>query len=337
MVNADLLDAVDRSLRQARSAGTSRSAACRWCCSATRTSSRRCPAAPRSGPTSPTSTGRCGSSTRRCGRRPTLGIVELDLIHRQRDEEFRSLLTAVRHGRVTAEMAARLNGMGARPVPADPPLTLASRNDTVAASTRPPSPACPARRPLSVAEVEGDFGGRAYPADEELRLKVGAQVMLLRNDADGRWVNGIDGRGLADAAVPPSTVEIDGEEHEVDPVSWESYRYTYSPGSKELKKEVVAEFRSSRCGSAWAVTIHKSQGKTLRRARSDRPRAQGLQPRADLRRAQPADERSRGSTSPGRSAGRHDRRRRRAPVDDASGARPRKRRPRPLPGGVATA
>jgi len=197
-----------------------------------------------------------------------LGIVELDLIHRQRDEEFRSLLTAVRHGRVTAEMAARLNGMGARPVPADPPLTLASRNDTVAAINAAALARLPGKEALSLAEVEGDFGGRAYPADEELRLKVGAHVMMLRNDADGRWVNGSMGV-VSRMRQFHLTVEIDGVEHDVDPVSWERHRYAYSPGSKELKREVVAEFRQLPVRLGWAVTIHKSQGKTFDAARID--------------------------------------------------------------------
>ncbi|MGN6742324.1 MAG: ATP-dependent DNA helicase [Amnibacterium sp.] len=197
-----------------------------------------------------------------------LGIVELDLIHRQRDEEFRGLLTAVRHGRVTAEMAARLNGMGARPVPADPPLTLASRNDTVAAINRAALARLPGKEAISHAEVEGEFGSRTFPADEELRLKEGAHVMMLRNDADGRWVNG--SMGVVSRIRPfRLTVEIDGIEHDVEPASWERHRYAYSPGSKELRREVVAEFRQLPVRLAWAVTIHKSQGKTFDAARID--------------------------------------------------------------------
>jgi ATP-dependent exoDNAse (exonuclease V) alpha subunit len=197
-----------------------------------------------------------------------LGIVELDLIHRQRDEEFRSLLTAVRHGRVTAEMAARLNGAGARPLPDDAPLTLASRNDTVAAINRAALAKLPGREAVSLAEVEGDFGGRTFPADEELRLKEGAHVMMLRNDADGRWVNG--SMGVVSRIRPRRlTVEIDGVDHDVEPVGWERHRYAYSPGSKELRREVVAEFRQLPVRLGWAVTIHKSQGKTFDAARID--------------------------------------------------------------------
>ncbi|MFD1720537.1 ATP-dependent DNA helicase [Amnibacterium endophyticum] len=197
-----------------------------------------------------------------------LRTLHLDLIHRQQDEEFRRLLTAVRHGSVTREMAARLNEVGARAVPADAPLTLATRNDTVTAINRVALDALPGREAVALAEVEGEFGGRAFPADEELRLKVGAHVMMLRNDSEGRWVNGSMGI-VSKLARGNLEVEIDGVSHEVEAVTWERHRYTYAAGSDELEREVVAEFRQLPVRLGWAVTIHKAQGATLDAARID--------------------------------------------------------------------
>ncbi|MGO7983269.1 AAA family ATPase, partial [Rhizobium johnstonii] len=75
------------------------------------------------------------------------------------------------------------------------------------------------------ADVTGDFAGRAYPADVRLELKVGAQVMFLRNDSglDGgpRWVNGT--LGTVTRISDTVHVEVDGEEHEVEPATWEKY------------------------------------------------------------------------------------------------------------------
>lgn len=193
-----------------------------------------------------------------------LKIIELTNIHRQHEEEFKYLLNAVRHGMVTAEIAEKLNTIGARPAPTSGAITLATRNDSVNRINQTQLGLLPGRALTAVAEVTGDFGGRAYPADERLELKVGAQVMFLRNDSDRRWVNGSIGtvRTIADTVW----VDVDGEEHEVEPAVWEKYKYSYSSATKKLTREIVAEFQQFPLRLAWAVTIHKSQGKTYDQA-----------------------------------------------------------------------
>jgi len=193
-----------------------------------------------------------------------LRIVELLQVHRQHESDFRFMLNAVRHGQVTKEIADRLNEVGARPAPDDGTITLATRNDTVNRINAQALGRLPGRALTAKAEVSGDFGGRNYPADETLELKVGAQVMFLRNDVgqgDGpRWVNGTIGTVTKiDSNV---YVDVDGELHEVEPAIWEKFRYTWSPETKKLTKDVVAEFTQFPLRLAWAVTIHKSQGKT---------------------------------------------------------------------------
>jgi ATP-dependent DNA helicase PIF1 len=193
-----------------------------------------------------------------------LRIYELSVIHRQHEEEFKAMLNAVRHGGVTAEIAGLLNATGARPAPTEGAITLATRNDTVNAINARALANLPGRVLTAKAEVTGEFGGRAYPADEALQLKVGAQVMFLRNDSDQRWVNG--SVGIVTKISSTVFVEIDGEEHEVQPAIWEKFKYSYSAATKELKRDIVAEFQQFPLRLAWAVTIHKSQGKTYDRA-----------------------------------------------------------------------
>ncbi|MDQ1563711.1 MAG: ATP-dependent helicase [Actinomycetota bacterium] len=193
-----------------------------------------------------------------------LVIYELATIHRQHEAEFKYMLNAVRHGRVTAEIAAKLNETGARPAPTDGTITLATTNVTVTRINATQLAKLPGRSLTARAEVSGEFGGRSYPADEALELKVGAQVMFLRNDGDQRWVNG--SIGVVTKIDSTVWVDVDGEVFQVQPMVWEKYRYSYSALTKSLKKDIVAEFTQFPLRLAWAVTIHKSQGKTYERA-----------------------------------------------------------------------
>ena len=193
-----------------------------------------------------------------------LTIYELATVHRQHEAEFRYMLNAVRHGMVTAEIAQRLNETGARTPPSSEIITLATTNATVNRINAINLAKLSGKSKIARAEVSGDFGGRAFPADEELELKLGAQVMFLRNDQDQRWVNG--SVGIVTKIAATVFVEVDGEEHEVQPSTWEKYKYSYSALTKELKKDIVAEFTQFPLRLAWGVTIHKSQGKTYERA-----------------------------------------------------------------------
>ena len=162
----------------------------------------------------------------------------------------------MRHGRVTAEIAGALNGAGARPVPTDGgAITLATRNDTVSRINKLELERLPGSPKTAKASVTGDFGGRTFPADEALELKVGAQVMFLRNDSEQRWVNG--SVGVVTKIRDTVFVELDGEEVEVQPTVWEKYKYSYSQTTKELKKDIVAEFQLEDVTKAAAYFDHQ--------------------------------------------------------------------------------
>ena len=197
-----------------------------------------------------------------------LTIYELTSIHRQHEGEFKYMLNAVRHNGVTAEIAERLNAVGARPAPNDGTITLATTNRAVTRINATELARLPGKVLTAKAEISGEFGGRSYPADDALDLKVGAQVMFLRNDTQEggtqRWVNGSVGTVTKIASTV--WVEIDGRDYEVKPAVWEKFKYSYSARTKALRKDVIAEFTQFPLRLAWAVTIHKSQGKTYDRA-----------------------------------------------------------------------
>ena len=195
-----------------------------------------------------------------------MGVVELDTIHRQADPEFRAVLNALREGRMEPEMGRMLNERGMR-TPEDPELiTLTTTNASVTRMNQVALDRLPGKTKIAHANIEGDFGSTsAYPADDELKLKVGAQVMFLRNDTQGpqgpRFVNGTVGR--VTKITDTVTVDVDGDSVVVEPVTWEKIRYDYSPATKVMSQDVVAEFTQFPLRLAWAVTIHKAQGKTL--------------------------------------------------------------------------
>lgn len=196
-------------------------------------------------------------------RETPLKVVELSQVHRQADPHFASMLNAVRHGQVTAEIAHELNSAGARrPLPSHGTITLATRNDMVRRTNERELAKLPGQPAVFQAELMGEWG-RNSPADDRLELKVGAQVMFLRNDTQGgsqgpRWVNGSIGEvvELGRRVV----VRLGADEHEVEPADWERYRYSYDAQTKTLERELVAGFTQLPLRLAWAVTIHKSQG-----------------------------------------------------------------------------
>lgn len=205
-----------------------------------------------------------------------LHVRELREVHRQADSEFKSMLNAVRYGRVTAEIAELLNKTGARTPPTateldTPIITLATRNDIVTSINARHLAELSGKQQTAVAEINGDFGtGDVFPADKELKLKVGAQVMFLRNDTGSfveppRWVNGSIGT-VTKISGGTVRVDLDGEDVEVEPAVWERFRYAYDPHSKQLSRDIVAEFTQFPLRLAWAVTIHKSQGQSYDRA-----------------------------------------------------------------------
>lgn len=113
------------------------------------------------------------------------------------------------------------------------------------------------------ANILGEFDNKRFPTNKILRLKRGAQVMFVKNDLSRRWVNGTIGKVHF---ITENSVEIrlaNGEIHKVIPERWENRKYKYDPKTRKIKTEVKGTFEQYPLKLAWAMTIHKSQGLTF--------------------------------------------------------------------------
>jgi ATP-dependent DNA helicase PIF1 len=118
------------------------------------------------------------------------------------------------------------------------------------------------------ATIEGQVSEKDFNGDMRLVLKEGAQIMMIKNDNAGRWVNGSIGTVLA-LDTDLIQVLIDNEIHYVDTYSWDKYIYTYNKKSKKVERSKIGSITQFPLVLAWAITIHKSQGKTFNRMKID--------------------------------------------------------------------
>jgi len=207
--------------------------------------------------------------------------VDLRKVYRQKEKTFLSLLNAVRSGEAGEEDMDALNirlDPSFQPPDAEPCVTLTATNLSADRVNARRLDALPSHLALYAAQVQGEFEPRAFPTDEPLGLKVGAQVMFLKNHPQGLWVNGTLGV-VAAMGSDIIWVDIPGRERggNVDPeagplgamrvekASWESVRYVLDPETGRVVPKPVGRFTQFPLKLAWAMTIHKSQGKTFDR------------------------------------------------------------------------
>lgn len=198
-------------------------------------------------------------------------FVELEKIYRQHDEQFIVLLNAIRNNSVTEEGLDILNRRYQpefEPPPDDFYVYLTTTNRLAEEINGKRLAGLKGRLYTFTGSIEGDFGQEYLPTAIDLQVRVGAQIMMLNNDTEGRWVNGSIGkitritqnRKGEDIIVAELT---DGEEVEISPFTWEIFRFFVEAGG--LQSEVIGTFTQYPLMLAWAVTIHKGQGKTFDR------------------------------------------------------------------------
>jgi len=196
--------------------------------------------------------------------------IELTHIFRQSDQRFIDLLNKVRENRLDESTLQELNRRyipGFNPEEKEGYITLTTHNYQSQQINESKLGRLKTKSFRSKAEVEGEFPEYSYPTDPELELKVGAQVMFVKNDSEKRFYNGKIGKvtaiedNLVHVLCPGETFPI-----EVERAEWQNTKYTLNETSQEIDEDVIGKFTQFPLKLAWAITIHKSQGLTFEKA-----------------------------------------------------------------------
>ncbi|MBL8011011.1 MAG: AAA family ATPase, partial [Flavobacteriales bacterium] len=202
--------------------------------------------------------------------------IELDRIFRQQDERFIRILNNLRDNTVRPEDVAELNAHYRATIPAaesEGVITLTTHNHKADEINQQALTRLPGRPHAFEAHIDGDFPQSMYPVLERIELKVGAQVMFVKNDPEKMYFNGKLARveALSDEGITVRMYDGVGDApsaatYKLKREVWENKRYVVNAATKEQEEEVLGTFEQYPIKLAWAITVHKSQGLTFGRA-----------------------------------------------------------------------
>lgn len=198
--------------------------------------------------------------------------IELDRIFRQSDPTFINLLNNLRNNCPTLHDIALLNkhyqpGLDVNKL--DEVITLTTHNYKAEQMNNDALNALPGHPSHYRAEIEGEFPESMFPVSSILSLKVGAQVMFIKNDSiNGKYYNGKLAKVVECNNDDEIVVEMAGDHSRLalKRETWENKRYTVSENTREQQEEILGSFVQFPVKLAWAITVHKSQGLTFERA-----------------------------------------------------------------------
>jgi hypothetical protein len=197
--------------------------------------------------------------------------IELDTIYRQKDNEFISLLNNFRNNTVNADNIQTLNRYfqpDFKPSKKQHYIHLTTHNHAADEINRKSLMELKEQVFNYKAEIEDEFPENMFPLDMNLQLKVGAQVMFIKNDSTGqqRFFNGKIAT-IEKLSKDEITVKFeDNNTMEVEKHMWENIKYAVNESTNEIETKVSGKFTQYPLKLAWAITIHKSQGLTFERA-----------------------------------------------------------------------
>ena len=197
-------------------------------------------------------------------------IVELTMVYRQRDREFVDILNKIRDGNIDNASLKKLNDtcLLKAPLNEEGYIRLTTHNQHCARINNERLNSLPGETFVYDAEVEGKFPESSYPADGRLRLKVGAQVIFVKNDigAERRFYNGLIGTVVSLSGEKVRVRIPNGRIVDVVRVEWENLGFIKNEVTGKIEQKVEGVFRQFPLQLAWAITIHKSQGLTFDKA-----------------------------------------------------------------------
>ena len=189
--------------------------------------------------------------------------LELYSIYRQKDDHFIHLLNSVRDGSITHSQIDNINDSLIDHIEMYEGKIILTTTNARASSINQKYLSQLNEEEFSYrGQATGQFYKELFPTDEILKLKKGAQVIMIKNDPEKRWVNGSIGI-IHDIAQKKIKVKIDNKIFEVKKEKWDRIQYTYDDDQQEVQEEITGSFKQYPMRLAWAITIHKSQGQTF--------------------------------------------------------------------------